>query len=151
MLLLTVVVFFNTYVWLMSDAISQARLLLALTFLFAVTAAFIVSATRSRLRPMVEASRSAVDTHQMTGTPFATMPDPLVNRRLLRGERLNVLVVLAAAQITDLLLVAISHTSRCPAAGHTAHRIARTGVSGARTTMKWTSSTWTGSPLTVVT
>ncbi|HYO01713.1 MAG TPA: hypothetical protein VET27_07420 [Mycobacterium sp.] len=92
----------------MSDAISQARLLLALTFLFAVTAAFIVSATLSRVRPMLEASRSAGDTHQMTGTPFAATPDLPVNRRLGRGERLNVLVVLAAAQITHLLLVAIS-------------------------------------------
>jgi hypothetical protein len=108
-LLLTVVVFFNTYAWLLADAISQARLSLALTFLLVVTAAFIVSATTSRVRPMLESAGSSHDdTHQLTDTPFAALPDPSVNSRLTRGERLNVVVVLAAAQITHLLLVAIS-------------------------------------------
>nr|MDP9168047.1 hypothetical protein [Actinomycetota bacterium] len=108
-LLLTVVVFFNTYVWLLADAISQARLALALAFLFAVTAAFIASATLARVRPTFETARASHDdSHRLAGTPFAALPDPAVIRGLGHGERLNVVVVLVAAQVTHLLLVAIS-------------------------------------------
>jgi hypothetical protein len=108
-LLLTVVIFFNTYVWLLADAISQARLALALAFLFAVTAAFVASATLARVRPMFETARAGHDdSHRLAGTPFAALPDPAVVRGLGRGERLNVVVVLVAAQVTHLLLVAIS-------------------------------------------
>jgi len=51
--LLTVVLFFNTYVWLMAAVISRSRLWIAVLILFIVTVAFIVSATIARVRPMV--------------------------------------------------------------------------------------------------
>src|SRR5262249_33622725 len=51
--LLTVVMFFNTYVWLMAAVISRTRLWIAVLILFAITAAFVVSSTIGRVRPMV--------------------------------------------------------------------------------------------------
>ena len=89
--LLTVVVFFNTYVWVLAATISQVRLWFALSFLLAVTAAFIVSGTVSRVRPMLEAASAPPhDAHQLTGAPFAAIPD------------------LPVAQLAHLLMVAIS-------------------------------------------
>jgi hypothetical protein len=73
-----------------------------------VTTAFIVSVSRSQVTPMLESvSVPHDDTHALDDTPFAAMPDPPVNDLLTRGERLNVVVVLAAAQISHLLMVAI--------------------------------------------
>lgn len=108
-LLLTVVVFFNTYVWVMASTISRARLWVAVLFLLAVTVAFVVSVSVARARPMLE-SASAPDEggHTLDGTPFADLPDPPVAIPLSRIERINVVVVLAAAQIAHLMMVAIS-------------------------------------------
>jgi hypothetical protein len=106
--LLTVVVFFNTYVWLMAATISRARLWVAVLFLFAVTIAFVVSTSASRVRPMLESASAAGEgAHDLNGTPFAAMPDPVVSEPLTRAERFNVVGVLAAAQLAHLLMVAI--------------------------------------------
>jgi hypothetical protein len=107
--LLTVVVFLNTYAWILAATISRARLWLALALLLAVTVAFIVSATIARIRPMLQTAEVPHDdSAQLAGTPFAAMADPAASDGLTRGERVNVVVVLAAAQITHLLMVAIS-------------------------------------------
>lgn len=106
--LLTVVVFFNTYVWLMAASISRVRLWIAVLFLLAVTIAFIISTSLSRVGPMLETATSHDTVHDLSGTPFAGIPDPPVNDPLTRGERLNVVLVFAAAQITHLMMVAIS-------------------------------------------
>ena len=47
--LLTALVFFNGYVWLMAATISGDRLGLAMAFLVSIAAAFVVSATRERV------------------------------------------------------------------------------------------------------
>lgn len=108
-MLLTVVVFFNTYVWQMASSISSARLSLALAFLFAVTCAFLVSTSRSRVRTMIASISEPHDAaHSLAGTPFAGLPDPTTDVPLRRGERFNVVTVLAAAQIAHLMMVAIS-------------------------------------------
>ncbi len=100
--------FFDTYAWLLASTISRTRLWIALLFLLAVTTAFIVSVSRSRVRPTLESvSIPHDDTHDLDDTPFAAVPDPPVNDPLTQGERLNVVVVLAAAQIAHLLMVAI--------------------------------------------
>ncbi|BBY28996.1 integral membrane protein [Mycolicibacterium sediminis] len=105
--LLTVVVFFNTYVWLMAATISQTRLWLAVLLLTAVTAAFVVSTSASRVRPMLSSLDGADDSHDLSGTPFAGVPDPPTVAPLNRAERVNVVVVLAAAQMAHLLIVAV--------------------------------------------
>ncbi|ART69739.1 hypothetical protein BTO20_15090 [Mycobacterium dioxanotrophicus] len=107
-LLLTVVFYFNTYVWLMASVISRSRLWLAVLILLTVTVAFIVSGTVARIRPtLTGVSLTDDDAGRLTGTPFATMADRPTTRSLTRSERFNVVLLLAAAQITHLMMVAI--------------------------------------------
>jgi hypothetical protein len=84
--LLTALVFFNTYVWLMAATISGGRLLLAMVFLVSVAAAFVVSACVERVKPML-------------ASDVATPPPT-------RIERLNVVFVLAASLLAQILVVA---------------------------------------------
>lgn len=108
-MLLTVVVFFNSYVWQMAASISRARLSLALGFLFVVTCAFLVSTSRTRVKSMMTSTGDSHDAaHRLGGTPFADLPDPKRDVPLSRGERFNVVAVLAATQVSHLMMVAIS-------------------------------------------
>ncbi len=106
--LLTALVFFNTYVWLMAATISGNRLGLAVAFLVSIAAAFVVSATHDRVRRML---RSEVelpdDPSRLADTPFATMPDATHDTPLKRAERLNVVFVLAASQLAQILVLAV--------------------------------------------
>jgi hypothetical protein len=52
--LLTFLVFFNISVWLMAAIVSRARLWLGLGFLFLIAAAFLVSSTLDRVRPILQ-------------------------------------------------------------------------------------------------
>ena len=106
--LLTVLVFFNGYVWTMASTVSRPRLWLALLFLALIAVAFIASATVERVRPMLTGSReSAGDNARLTGTPFATMPEPADDQPLSRAERWNVIFVLTTSQVLQVGLVAI--------------------------------------------
>lgn len=107
LLLLTFLVFFNSPVWLMAATISRARLWLALLFLIVVAAAFVVSVTSDRVKPMMAAGDPAVDhSKRLAGTPFETMPDPATARALSRVERFNVMFVVAASQLSQILIIA---------------------------------------------
>lgn len=107
-MLLTVVLFFNSYVWLMAASISRPRLWLAVLFLIAVTCAFIASTSHARVGPMLESIGSPHQgVHDLSGTPFEAVPDPPVDDPLTRTEHLNVVVVFAAAQVAHLLMVAV--------------------------------------------
>jgi hypothetical protein len=106
--LLTVLVFFNTYVWLMASILSRSRLWLALLFLGLIAVAFITSATIERVRPMLSGYRhSEDDDGRLAGTPFETMPDPPAAEPLSRKERFNVVFVIATSQVLQVGLVAI--------------------------------------------
>lgn len=107
--LLTALVFFNSYVWILAATISGDRLVLAMAFLVSIAAAFVISATRERVRPMLRATTAALpnDTERLAGTPFATMPDTPDRAALKRTERLNVIFVLAASQLAQILVVAV--------------------------------------------
>jgi hypothetical protein len=106
--LLTVLVFFNTYVWLMASIVSRPRLWLALLFLGAISVAFITSATVDRVRSILSGSRhSEGDDGRLAGTPFEAMPDPVTPLPLSRVERVNVVFVLATSQVLQVGLVAI--------------------------------------------
>ncbi|MDT5297837.1 MAG: hypothetical protein QOG79_1079, partial [Mycobacterium sp.] len=85
--LLTVLVFFNAPVWAMASTISRQRLWLALAFLLLIAAVFVVSSLLKRVEPTLESATASVG--------------------LTRLERLNVVFVLAASQITQILMVAI--------------------------------------------
>jgi hypothetical protein len=107
LLLLTFLVFFNSPVWLMVATLPRPRLWLALAFLTAIAAAFVVSVTADRVRPIMEAGDQADDhSAKLAGTPFETMPDPATARALSRGERVNVLFVVAASQLSQILIIA---------------------------------------------
>ncbi len=106
--LLTALVFFNTYVWLMAATISGNRLGLAMAFLVSIAVAFVVSATVERVRPMLKSTAALPeDCEHLAGTPFAAMPDAPDCAPLKRTERLNVVFVLAASQLAQILVVAV--------------------------------------------
>lgn len=106
--LLTALVFFNTYVWLMAATISGERLGLAMAFLVSIAAAFVVSATRERARPMLRSTAALPkDTEGLADTPFAAMPDTSDCAPLKRTERLNVVFVLAASQLAQIMVVTV--------------------------------------------
>lgn len=107
-LLLTILVFFNSPVWLMAATVSRPRLWLALLFLAAIAAAFVVSVTVERFRPVIDAAAEPGDrAARLTGTPFEAMTDPSRAHPLRRGERLNVMFVLAASQLAQIIVVAV--------------------------------------------
>jgi len=85
--LLTVLVFFNSPVWAMASTISRQRLWLALAFLLLIAATFVVSGLLKRVESTLESSTGPVG--------------------LTRLERWNVIFVLAASQITQILMVSV--------------------------------------------
>jgi hypothetical protein len=109
--LLTALVFFNTYVWLMAATISGNRLGLAMAFLVSIAAAFVISATRERVKPMLQSTalvpNDPKDTERLADTPFATLPDAPDCASLKRAERLNVIFVLATSQLAQIVVVAV--------------------------------------------
>src|SRR6476646_11699573 len=107
LLLLTILVFFNSPVWLMAATITRPRLWLALLFLTLIAAVFVVSVTRDRVRPMLVADHPADhQTDRLAGTPFEAMPEPPTAYPLSRAERLNVMFVVAASQLSQILIIA---------------------------------------------
>ncbi len=106
--LLTVLVFFNTYVWLMASTLSRARLWLALLFLFAVATVFLVYSTLERVRPILRPdAKEAKDAGRLAGTPFADLPDRPRRVDLSKPERLNVVFALVLSQFVQVLTVAV--------------------------------------------
>jgi hypothetical protein len=110
--LLTALVFFNTYVWLMAATISGNRLGMAMAFLITIAAAFVTSATLERVRPMLRSTTVLPkDTARLADTPFSTMPDVRNCTPLKKSERLNVVFVLATSQLAQILVVAVVTTA----------------------------------------
>jgi hypothetical protein len=108
-MLLTVLVFFNSLVWTMASTVSRTRLWMALLFLFVIAAAFLVSNTLSRARPIMEPdAKQAADAVRLAGTPFEAMPDRPRRVPLSRPERINVVFVLALSQLAQVLAVAVA-------------------------------------------
>ncbi|EHB53477.1 hypothetical protein MycrhDRAFT_3940 [Mycolicibacterium rhodesiae JS60] len=107
--LLTFLVFFNTYVWLMAAIVSRERLWLAIGFLFLIASAFLISSTMERVRPILEAADPAVeDQDRLAATPFAGIADEPGADPLSRTERANVVFVVAASQVGQVLTVALA-------------------------------------------
>jgi hypothetical protein len=108
LVMLTVLMFFNTYAWIMAATISRRRLWLALLFLLTIAAAFVISGTLERVRPMLRSSAVLPkDCERLADTPFAAMPDPPVYPPLNRSERINAVFVVAASQLMQMLIVAV--------------------------------------------
>lgn len=106
--LLTFLVFFNTYVWLMTSLISRGRLWLGIGFLLLIAGSFLVSSTLAELRRLMRAPETALaDTARLAGTPFADVPDAPGPPVLTVTERLNAVFVVAASQMVHVLTVAV--------------------------------------------
>jgi hypothetical protein len=107
--LLTFLVFFNTYVWLMAAIVSRERLWLAIGFLFLIATAFLVSSTMERVRPILESPEPMVeDQDRLAATPFGGIADEPGADPLSRSERANVVFVVAASQVGQVLTVALA-------------------------------------------
>lgn len=106
--LLTVLVFFNGYVWSMAASISRDRMWLVIAFMGLIAVTFLTTDIVERVRPMLS-STSARDTDglRLADTPFASMPDPDRADPLSRGERINVVFVLMASQLVQIATVAV--------------------------------------------
>jgi hypothetical protein len=109
--LLTALVFFNTYVWLMAVTISGPRLLLAIVFLVSIAASFVISGIVERVKPMLRSAAALPkDCERLADTPFAAMPDApdgSSSPRFTWAERLNVVFVLATSQLVQITVVAV--------------------------------------------
>ena len=107
--LLTFLVFFNTYVWLMAAIVSRERLWLALGFLFLIAAAFLVSSTLERVRPILDdPDPQPTDQQRLAGTPFEDLPDEPGSDALSHPERANVVFVVASSQVGQVLTIALA-------------------------------------------
>lgn len=107
--LLTFLVFFNTYVWLMAAIVSRTRLWLALGFLFLIAAAFLVSSTLDRVRPILnDPDPRPADQQRLAGTPFEHIPDEPGTDKLSHPERANVVFLVASSQVGQVLTVALA-------------------------------------------
>ena len=106
--LLTFLVFFNTYVWLMTSLISRGRLWLGIGFLLLVSGSFLVSGTLAEVRRLA-ATREVLpgDSARLADTPFEGLPDAPDPVRLSFPERLNAVFVVAASQLVHVLTVAL--------------------------------------------
>jgi hypothetical protein len=106
--LLTVLVFFNGYVWSMATLISRPRIWLVIGFLVLIAVAFLLTGLVELVRPIL-ASTTAHDTdsERLAGTPFEAMPDPVDGYAMTRGERINVWFVVACSQVTQIVMVAV--------------------------------------------
>jgi hypothetical protein len=106
--LLTVLVFFNSYVWAMATLITRTRIWMVIGFLVLIAIAFLITGLLERVRPILS-SATAHDTDgaRLAGTPFEAMPDPVDPRAITRGEWFNVVFLAAASQIAQVLMVAV--------------------------------------------
>lgn len=109
-LLLTFLVFFNSYVWLMTSLIGRGRLWAGMIFLFLVASSFLVSTTLDQAQPLLAAPASAPvpgDSAMLAGTPFEEMSDPAHAGPLSVRERVNIVFAVAASQLMHVLTVAL--------------------------------------------
>jgi hypothetical protein len=106
--LLSVLVLFNTAVWTVAATLSPVRFGFALDIFLVIAAAFVVRGTIEHAKPtLIAAASSPHYAPQLAGTPFEDLPDPMEVRPLTRGERFNVVVNLAASQLVRIFAVAL--------------------------------------------
>ncbi len=105
--LLTFLVFFNTYVWLMTSLISRGRLWFGMSFLLLIAGAFLISSTLAEVR-QIASTPTALSGHsvRLAGTPFDGVPDA-TDVRVTTPERLNAIFVVAVTQMVHVLTVAV--------------------------------------------
>ncbi|MFN8225260.1 MAG: hypothetical protein U0R18_00860 [Mycobacterium sp.] len=108
-LLLTMLVFFNSPAWVMAATVGRARLWFALGLLYLIAVAFLMSNTFTRVRSVANQERdhSTGDADELAGTPFEHLPRQPQPLTLSTAERANVAFVLALSQLVQVLTVAV--------------------------------------------
>lgn len=104
--LLTVLVFFNTLVWTIATDLDVFRMCLLVGFLALIAVSFLVSGILDALNTVTAAPVSDRATDALVGTPFAGMAEPADVAPLRSGERLNLLLVATLSQVTQMLVLA---------------------------------------------
>jgi hypothetical protein len=106
--LLSVLVFFNTAVWTIAATLRPVRFGLALDIFLLIAAAFVVQGTIEQAKPTLTATTASFyRAPQLAGTPFEHMPDPVELPPLTRSERFNAVLTLAASQLVRILTVSL--------------------------------------------
>ena len=108
-LLLTMLVFFNSPAWVMAATVGRTRLWCALGLLYLIAVAFLMSNTFARVQVVAHQERdhSTEDTDELAGTPFEHLPRQPQPLELSAPERANVAFVLALSQLVQVLTVAV--------------------------------------------
>jgi hypothetical protein len=108
-LLLTVLVFFNGPVWSMATTIGRDRMWLLIGFMVAVAGTFLLTGVIDRVRPALHKHVRERDVEILSDTPFVDMPDPDPGSvpPPSRGERANVMFVVAVSQFVQIAVVAL--------------------------------------------
>lgn len=105
--LLSVLVFFNTAVWTMAATLRPTRFGLGLDVFILIAAAFVIQGTIEHAKPtLIEAEASFEYAPKLAGTPFEHLPDPDHAQPLTRRERVNVVVILVTSQLVRIVAVA---------------------------------------------
>lgn len=104
--LLTVLVFFNTLVWTIATDLDVVRMCLLIGFLALIAVSFLVSGILDALNTVTAAPVTDRADVGLSGTPFADLADGADPAPLRFGERLNLLLVLTISQLTQMLLLA---------------------------------------------
>lgn len=99
--LLTVLVFFNTLVWTIATDLDATRMSLLIGFLALIAVSFLVSGIRDLL-PTVTGQPQ---TDGLVDTPFAELDDG-DTPALKLGERVNLALVVTISQVTQMLVLA---------------------------------------------
>lgn len=100
--LLTVLVFFNSVVWAIASNLGASRMALLVGFLALIAMGFLVSGISDHLR----AADGSTGHEGLADTPFATMPQVAESGPLSRGERANLLLVATISQVTQMVILA---------------------------------------------
>ena len=104
--LLTVLVFFNTLVWTIATDLDALRMSLLVGFLALIAAAFLVSGILDALDAVTAAPTTERTMAGLAATPFADLAERAEPPPLRFSERLNLALVVIISQITQMLLLA---------------------------------------------
>jgi hypothetical protein len=100
--LLTVLVFFNSTVWTIAANLGGARLALLLAVMAALALSFVAAGVVDAVRTTLRSG--AVDDDALAGTPFADLEGEATP--FTAGEKVNVVVVSIASQVVQLAILA---------------------------------------------
>lgn len=105
--LLTVLVFFNTLVWTIATDLDVLRMVLLIGFLGLIAVSFLVSGILDALNTVTAAPLPVRAEAGLAGTPFADVVAGADAAPLRKSERVNLLLVVTISQVTQMFLLAV--------------------------------------------